>query len=144
MFEFLPVERKAFNVFDPISDFDKDFFNEFFPRDLKLTQGFRTDVKDLGDAFELKSELPGYNKDDIKVSLDEKYLTITANRKEEKEEGDKSSYIRKERFYGTVTRRFSIEGIDNDAITASYVDGILTLTLPKKKAEAISRNIEIL
>ncbi len=144
MFEFLPVDRKSFNVFDPFSDFDKDFWNELVPRDIRVTQGFRTDVKDLGDAFELSSELPGYKKEDIKVSLDEKYLTISAERKEDAEEGDGKTFIRKERFYGTVTRRFAVEGIKTDAISAKYTDGVLTLLLPKRTAEEkLARSIDI-
>ncbi len=142
MFEFLPVDRKSFNVFDPFTDFDKDFWNELVPRDIRLTQGFRTDVKDLGDAFELSSELPGYKKEDIKVSLDDKYLTISAERKGETEES--GSYIRKERFYGTITRRFAVEGIKTEAISAKYTDGVLTLTLPKRtEEEKAARSIDI-
>ena len=145
MFEFFPIEKKSFNVLDPFADFDKAFWNDLLPRDIRVTQGFRTDVKDLGDAFLLESELPGYKKEDIKVSLDDKYLTISAERAEEAEtEETAGSYIRKERFYGTVTRRFAVEGIKTDGITAEYKDGILALKLPKKTVEEkASRTIDI-
>ena len=145
MFEFFPIEKKSFNVLDPFTDFDKAFWNDLLPRDIRVTQGFRTDVKDLGDAFLLESELPGYKKEDIKVSLDDKYLTISAERAEEAEtEETAGSYIRKERFYGTVTRRFAVEGIKTDGITAEYKDGILALKLPKKTVEEkASRTIDI-
>ncbi len=145
MFEFFPIEKKSFNVLDPFADFDKAFWNDLLPRDIRVTQGFRTDVRDLGDAFLLESELPGYKKEDIKVSLDDKYLTISAERAEEAEtEETAGSYIRKERFYGTVTRRFAVEGIKTDGITAEYKDGILALKLPKKTVEEkASRTIDI-
>ena len=145
MFEFFPIEKKSFNVLDPFADFDKAFWNDLLPRDIRVTQGFRTDVRDLGDAFLLESELPGYKKEDIKVSLDDKYLTISAERAEEAEtEETAGSYIRKERFCGTVTRRFAVEGIKTDDITAEYKDGILALKLPKKTVEEkASRTIDI-
>ena len=125
MFKIVPYSRRL-----GIRPFfmDDDFFS-FPERDLA---SFRTDIKELEDSYELSAELPGFNKDDLKISIDGDWLTIEAERKEEKsDEGE--GYLRKERRYGSFKRSFGIEDVDHDKIDAEYTDGILKLTLPKKQ-----------
>ena len=135
MMNIMPFERK-FNVFDPFADFDRFYDDRQMP-------SIRTDIKDKGDSFELSAELPGFNKEDIKIDIENDCLTISAERKFD-DEDKKKNFVKRERFYGSYSRSFDVTGIDTDAIEASYNDGVLTLTMPKKKAEVpASRRLEI-
>ena len=131
MYGLTPFSRM--NIFDAINDFDKDFYE----RGTKVT-ACRTDIKEDEDKFVTESELPGFKKEDISIDIDGQSLTIRAVHSDKKEaessDGTKSRYIRRERSYGSYQRSFDISGIDTENISAAYKDGILTLTLPKKKA----------
>ena len=128
MFGMLPFERNEDNVFDTFDNFTRNFFrgsNASLP-------AFRTDIRDAGDKFVLEAELPGFQKEDIKLDVKDGILTITAEHQEQHEQKDeKGSYIRRERKYGSFTRSFDITGIDESGITAAYQNGILELNLPK-------------
>ena len=123
MFGLTPYTRNDFSRF-----FDDDFF---FPRKSDF-KGIRTDVIDNGDSYTLEAELPGFNKEDIDISLNNGVLTISASHSEEKNE-DNKGYVYRERHSGSYSRSFDISGIDESAISAKYTDGVLTLTLPKIK-----------
>lgn len=145
MFELIPFDRtiRHMSNYDPFRELDnleRSFFNNS-----NVVSAFRTDVTDTGDAFKLEAELPGFKKEDIKIDIENDCLTISAERKINNDEEDKKqNFVKRERFYGSFSRSFDVTGIDTDAIDASYVDGVLTLTLPKKK-EVIpaSRRLEI-
>lgn len=145
MFELIPFDRtiRHMSNYDPFRELDnleRSFFNNS-----NVVSAFRTDVTDTGDAFKLEAELPGFKKEDIKIDIENDCLTISAERKINNDEEDKKqNFVKRERFYGSFSRSFDVTGIDTDAIDASYTDGILTLTLPKKK-EVIpaSRRLEI-
>lgn len=129
MFGMIPFDRRDDNFFDVFDNFQKKFFdntNATLP-------AFRTDIQDLGDKFLLEAELPGFKKEDIQLDLKDNILTIKAEHKESSEEKDeKGNYIRRERRYGSFARNFDVTGIDENAISASYENGILALTLPKQ------------
>ena len=128
MFGMIPFDRSDNNIFDLFDNFEKQFFNN---TNASLP-AFRTDIRDAGDKFILEAELPGFNKEDIKLDVKDGILTITAEHKEHSEQKDeKGSYIRRERRYGSFTRSFDITGIDESGITAAYQNGILELNLPK-------------
>ena len=75
----------------------------------------------------------GFDKEDIQLDLKDGFLTIKAQHKEDQDQKDaQGSYIRRERRLGTFARAFDISGIDEAGITASYTNGILSLTLPKQ------------
>lgn len=100
-----------------------------------LTQGggaFPVDIKDTPEAILVMAELPGFNKEDIKVSFTDNMLSIKGERsREEKEEG--ANFLRVERSYGTYSRSFSVDvPIKQDEIKARYQDGVLEITLPKQ------------
>ncbi|WP_130850295.1 Hsp20/alpha crystallin family protein [Intestinimonas timonensis] len=128
MFGMIPFERSDDNFFDLFDNFERKFFgnsNAAIP-------DFRTDIRDAGDRFVLEAELPGFNKEDIKLDVKDGILTISAQHTENKDEkDDKGSYIRRERRYGSFTRSFDITGVDDEHITASYNNGVLELNLPK-------------
>ena len=96
----------------------------------------RTDVKESDGKFELDIDLPGFKKDDVKAELKDGYLTVSAVRKAENEEGDAKKYLRRERYYGSCSRSFYVgEALTQDDIKAKFEDGILKLTVPKKEPE---------
>ncbi len=143
MFELIPFDRRVRSVaaFDPFRDFD-ELERSFFGNS-RAVSGFRTDVTDTGDAYKLEAELPGFNKDDIKIDIENDCLTISAERSMENKE-DKNNFVKRERYYGSFSRSFDISGINAEAIEASYTDGVLTLTMPKKQEQLpASRRLEI-
>ena len=139
MFEIVPFDRhiRHLAAMDPFREFD-ELERSFFGNTRSMVSAFRTDVVDTGDAFKLEAELPGFDKDDIQVDVENDCLTISAEHKsEKKEENEKKNFVKRERFYGSFTR--SVDGIE-----AKYENGILTLTMPKKAAEIpASRKLEI-
>lgn len=108
-----------------------DLFDSLFRDQPAAAAVFRTDIRDLGDRFLLEAELPGFSKEDISLDLKDSILTIQAQHKQESQE-ESGQYIRRERRQGSFTRTFDVSGIDENAITAAYENGILTLTLPKQ------------
>ena len=139
MFELMPLTRAVMN---PILDLDKmtrSFFGDTSIR------AFRTDIQDNGDLYTLEAELPGFSKEDIAINVENDQLTIKAEHKAENEqETEGGRYLRRERFYGSYSRSFDISQINADEITASYENGVLKLSLPKK-AEKVpaTRRLEI-
>ena len=100
------------------------------------------DVAESENEFTVYAELPGLNKEDIKVTLEDNMLTIEGERKREDEQKDKQ-FFRRERSYGTFKRAFKLgTEVQADKIAANYKDGILTLTVPKSEA-AKPRQIEV-
>ena len=133
------AEPFSFMDFDP---FRSDFFRS---SGVSGTSAIRTDIRKEGDLLYLEAELPGYDKSDISVEIEEDMLTISANRTESKEEvKEDGRYLRRERRTGCFRRSFQLTGIDPDHIEAKYENGILILTLPKKEAlPSTVRHLEI-
>ena len=124
-------------------------FDEFFRGDILGNESFVTrdwspavDVVENKDNFLLKADLPGMNKDDVKITLENNMLTIRGEKKNEFEKKD-GEYHRIERSYGSFERSFTIPGsVKTDKIDAEYKDGILTLILPKAE-EARPKLIDV-
>ena len=93
----------------------------------------KTDVRETKDGYDVFVDLPGFKKEDVKLDLQNGYLTITANRSEDLNEKDKEGhYIRQERCTGSCARSFYVgEEIKPEDVTAKFENGILSLTLPK-------------
>ena len=111
-----------------MSDFTNDFFRNFFENGTPA--GFRVDVKDEGDRYLMDAELPGVRKEDVKVTIENGVLTISANTNHESEQKN-GNYVYRERRTGSMQRAFSLEGVNEDNISGEYKDGVLRLTLPK-------------
>ena len=149
MFEMRPYAKRNNSLYNPFRDmdeFEKKFFSSpfgFF--DTNVLDEFKTDIKDEGDRYELEADLPGFDKKDIHLDINGDMLTVSAERHSEHEEKDKKNkYVRCERSYGSYSRSFDVSGINIDGIEASYTDGVLTLTMPKKASEVpASRRLEI-
>jgi len=126
-----------------------NFFNEiptFFRNELSsYSKDFvPVNVKETNGAYKLEVVAPGFEKNDFKVNLDKNILTISAERKNEvKEENEKQ--IRSEYRYESFKRSFTLdEKIEAERIDAKYVNGVLTLNLPKKaEVKASAKDISI-
>lgn len=142
MYSLLPFGRDTNNSLNSLFD---DFERSFFPVDRSQMPAFRTDIKDEGDHFLLEADLPGFRKEDIDLHLQDGLLTITAKHDETSENKDENGkYVCRERRVGSFTRSFNVSGIQEDAISASYENGVLKLTLPKQgEPEPQSRKIAI-
>ncbi len=106
-------------------------------------QIMKTDVKETETGYELAIDLPGFHKEDLQCSLENGYLTISASKSYENDPKEKKNekYLRKERYEGACSRSFYVgDGITQEDIQASFHDGILTLTIPKKEQEQVEQN----
>ena len=114
--------------------FDNDFVD--FPTFKSRTENalMKSDVKDAGDHFELHMDLPGFQKENVKIQLREGVLNIEATTTTSNDEKDEEgTYIRKERFQGTCTRSFYVgEDIKQEDIKAKFDNGVLSITVPKE------------
>lgn len=100
------------------------------------------DISETEGEYLIKAELPEVKKEDVKVTLDEGVLTLTGERRQEKEEKN-TKYHRVERSYGSFVRSFSLPDlVDETKVKAEYRDGVLRLHLPKSE-EAKPKAIEV-
>ena len=136
--------------FDPFADLaplSRDLLKGLslqpFLRSMEMEPEMRMEVSEDDKAYSIKAEIPGVRKEDIKISIDGRMVSISAELKRENEEKEGKKLIRSERYYGRVARSFTLdEDVDEGAAQASYNDGILELSLPKKPG-AKSRAIKI-
>lgn len=140
MFGLTPFTRGSYvATYDPFKEME-EFERRFFGQ---RTPALKTDIRETENAYILEADLPGFSREDIHAEIKNGYLTIRAEHKSENENKNET-YLRRERTYGSFSRTFDLEGIDAEAITASFKDGVLSLELPKlapKKEEA--RRLEI-
>lgn len=136
MFELIPfTHTHNVDTYHPFRDLD-ELERSFFSGSNSLG-GFRTDIKDTGDAIVLEADLPGVKKEDIHIDIDGNYLAITAQRSTSREDKDSAgNYLRCERSYGSFSRSFDISGIKSAEIKGSYENGVLKLVLPKEAPTA--------
>ncbi|OGU75886.1 MAG: heat-shock protein Hsp20 [Ignavibacteria bacterium RBG_16_34_14] len=116
------------------------FFNDFPSADFNYFP--HIDISDDEKNIYVEAEIPGVKKEDMKITLQDNILTITGEKKKEKEEEDKKNFFRSERVYGSFTRSFTLpEDIDPDSVDAKFDNGILNITIakshPKKVAEKL-------
>jgi len=117
-------------------DVVRGFLGRSAQRQQPAVRAIRFDVAEQGNAYVVNAELPGYKKEDVQVEIDGARVTITAEAKAQKESTEGEKVVYSERYTGKAVRSFELTSeIDNDAASAKYENGILTLTLPKKTAE---------
>ena len=123
------------NLFD-------DFFNDFdmFPAwsgrnplyGKHARNMMKTDVRETENSYEVDVDLPGFQKDEIRLDLKDGYLTIQAAKGLDKDQQDKKGkYIRQERYAGAMSRSFYVGDVEPDQISAKYEHGVLQISLPK-------------
>lgn len=123
------IPRKR-NDFDFFGDMFRDPF--FSDHESKI---MRTDIKEKRNKYLIDIDLPGYEKENIKIEVEDGYLTVYASidsNKEEKEEDGK--YVRKERYFGSCSRSFYVgDEVKSEDIKASFKNGTLKIEVPKKE-----------
>ncbi|HHU59504.1 TPA: Hsp20/alpha crystallin family protein [bacterium] len=120
-----------------LSLLDDDFFRDFY---VSPFQGFsksvvmKTDIIENEDSYVLEMDLPSVNKEDVKISLENGYLTVSVNKDHsEEEKDDKKKYIRRERVVENASRSFYVGDIKRSDIKAKYKDATLRITIPKEE-----------
>lgn len=140
-------ENKRNNELDFFDDAFGGFFKPLFYEEKH--HSMKTDIKETENSYVLDIEVPGFDKKDVNVSLENGYLTVSAQKKTceggENDEKDKKkeNYIRRERSC-SVSRSYYVGDVDKEAVKAKYENGVLTIDIPKEKlALPESHNIVI-
>ncbi|SHH11638.1 HSP20 family protein [Anaerosphaera aminiphila DSM 21120] len=122
-----------------------DFFNDdFTPSRAMKSESFKVDVLEDEKEYKVEAELPGFEKGDVEVTLDDGKLTILAEKTEEKDDSNKDkNYIHKERKSTTMQRTMYFKDIDEDGLEANLEKGLLTVVIPKKEEVSTKKKIEI-
>ena len=119
------------------------FFNDSITRAGGSTFVPKTDVVETANAYEVHLALPGVNKEDFNIEVNDNYLTISGERKFQNEKKDKN-YHAIETHYGSFSRSFTLpENIDASKINAKYNNGILEVTIPKDEKNAFKQTIKV-
>ncbi len=118
------------------------FFRDDFPRWMDTARSLETDIKETDTGYEISMNVPGYDKGDISVTAKNDVLTVSAEKNEVKEENNEN-FVRRERCFGRQERSFSLQGIDQDSIDASYENGVLKISLKKDEKYISDKTIEI-
>lgn len=133
---------RPLRLFEELDKWDDLFlFPKFLPTNYNVPA---IDVEETDKNILVKADLPGLDKKDITISLEDNILSIKGEKKEEKIEKSKT-YLRSERFCGSFVRDIPIHAeIDTEKIDAKYNDGVLELNLPKKDVKQLkAKSIEI-
>ena len=120
--------------------FDRDFWGKKNPLYGKNAKNMmKTDIREHDNGYEVDIDLPGFKKDEINLELENGYLTVSAAKGLDKDEkDDKGKYIRRERYAGAMRRSFYVgDTLTQEDIKAKYENGILSISIPKKDAQAV-------
>ena len=135
------------NLFDDFFGPDFDMFPALTGRSNPLygkhaKNLMKTDVRETEGTYELDIDLPGFKKDEVNLTLEDGYLTISAAKGLDKDETDKEGrYIRQERYAGTCSRSFYVgEGVEPTDVSAKFEDGILKVSLPKREQKQLPKS----
>jgi len=137
----LVPRKNSFDLFDDF--FDEDFFptREFIPK--KERNLMKTDIKEKKDKYLLDIDLPGFEKENINLSLKDGYLNIHAKVNKEDKKDDDERFVHQERFYGECSRSFYVgDDIKEEDIHAEFKNGILKVEIPKKQIENKAKEIK--
>ena len=138
------ITRRNFRPFYMTNFFDDELFPMLSNNNAKSTMP-AVNIREDDKNYVLDFAIPGFDKKDLKIDMNEDVLTISSEVKNESEE-NKDGYKRKEFSYSAFSRSFYIpENVDREKIGANYKDGVLTVSLPKQEEEKnkISKTIEI-
>lgn len=130
--------------YNPADDAFDDLFRGFLMRPVHMEGApdiqIKLDVTEDDKNYSVHAEMPGVKKDDIHVTIDGNQIAISAEVKNEKEVKEGEKVLRSERYYGKVSRAFTVaHDVDEESSSAKYNDGVLVLTLRKKAAAASKR-----
>ena len=132
------------SIFDDLFDLSFPMMRDMGEVDKKLygkhaAHVMKTDVREHDEGYEVDIDLPGFKKDEITLSLENGYLTITAAKGLDEDDKDKKGkLIRQERYMGTMQRSFYVgKNLTDEDIKAKFEDGVLKLTVPKKEEKKL-------
>ena len=128
----------------PRNYFLDDVFDDFMGPEKPHHNPMKCDVYEKEGKYNIEVDIPGYNKDEVKIEAKDGYLTVSAEKKLEKNEEDNGKkYYYHERRYGKVERSFYIGDMDTDKISAKMENGILKIDIPKIEEKESKKLIEI-
>ncbi len=128
----IPRKNRELDLWDDI--FDDPFFREPMTFRRQENRIMKTDVKELKDKFEITIDLPGYEKENLDMSIEDGYLTVHAKTSKTNEDKEEGKFVRKERFYGECSRSFYVgDEVTEEDVKASFKNGTLTIDVPKKE-----------
>lgn len=131
------IQKRGENEFSLFDQAINNFFRPLFFSDELETM--KTDIKEYKTKYEMEIEMPGFDKNDIAVNLEDGYLNISAKKStKENEENDGGAYLKKERSV-SCSRSYYVGDLKEEDVKAKYNDGVLFLTLPKKVQEKVDR-----
>ena len=119
-----------------------DFFDDFVPMPKMPKNEMKCDIYEKGGRVHIELDVPGFNKEDVKVDLDDGILTIAATKHEDKEEKEKN-YYRKERLFGSFKRQFNVGNVKENEIDAKFNNGVLKISFPKEEQKQSKKFIAI-
>ena len=129
----------------PRKDFERSVFDDFFSPSF-FTNSYnsimRTDVTEKENEYLFEVELPGYNREDVKITLEDGYMNIKVEKNAENNNEEKN-YIRRERYVSTASRSYYVGNVDKTAIKAKFENGILNITVPKEQMKKTENLIDI-
>ena len=133
----IPRKRNEFDLLDDM------FMNSFFDRN--ESRIMKTDIKEKGDKYIIDIDLPGYDKENIEVEIENGYLKVVAKMNKNIDKSDnQEKYIHKERFYGECSRSFYVgDNIKEEDIKAGFKNGILSLVFPKEQQKHLEERKRI-
>lgn len=124
------------NTISSLSDIFDNFFNDDLTNAFSMDNSIRADVRETDEAYLVEAELPGVNKEDVRLDYENNCLTISALKNETFEDRHEN-YLRQERHYGQITRNLYFDNVEKSQIQARFQNGVLDIILPKK---TITRN----
>ncbi|MCI8285122.1 MAG: Hsp20/alpha crystallin family protein [Firmicutes bacterium] len=137
MLSLLPRNNFGMSLFD---NMDSMFNNSFFG-EKRMPQTMKTDIKEEDGLYLLSMDLPGYDKNDIKAELKNGYLTISAEKHENRESNENNGYVVRERYSGSCSRSFFVgDHVTEEDIKAAYSNGTLQLSFPKEAPQQIAQS----
>ena len=114
------------------------FFDNFLD-EFKESDKMKCDIYEKDNIYHIEADIPGFTKEDIKVEFNKGNLTITAEKSNDEEQEEKN-YLRRERYYGKYQRTFYLGEINEEDAEATFLNGILKITIPKKREEENKSN----
>ena len=138
MFGLIPFRMTRGNntTISSLTDLFDNFFNDDFTAAFNGSNDIKADVRETNEAYLVEAELPGVNKEDLQLSYENNYLTISALRNSSFEDNE-SNCLRQERCCEQVSRSFYFDNVEKEKIQAKFQNGLLDIILPKKE---VSKN----
>ena len=119
-----------------------DFFDDFVPMGKGKNMDMKCDIYEKDGNVHIELDVPGFDKNDIKIDVEDGVLTVEATKNEEVEDKNKN-YFRKERVYGSYKRQFNVGNINDSDVSAKFNNGVLDITFPKEEKKESKKFIEI-